>query len=788
MGTGYAPFLLQPWRDEYVTTDAPQPVATPPQATGQASPALAQPQPQSSGDVSFWGGLLDVLRNVPLQGGGKRSQWQLPSFNEMTAGRRLVDFGRSQGLDLPQVSSVSPREGEFMYQAAAKRRLDDPLGMDVAQQLIPPALGEPPETMTQRAWIARLPRSALAGLVAHQVQQYGLPGWGGETPIDIYASLKGLPDENAPAPPPPATTPAPPSGVQQGPAPALGTAAMPAPTAPTAPSATSVAPAPPPAPSPEGAPVPTPAPVAQAAPAAAPQAVPSPQPAPGMPEAPIPPVGGVTKQQVLRHPTVTAAQAAYDASRTRQEKQQNAAALRNALATAPAKIQQEQHQRYVEQTQAYRNTMEAQKFYLEVARAPYGYGTDVDAQIRMDYNSPAPGDPRLPAMARASEPRAAARLAENKAREAAATKTATMMGEYRANLQLPIEQTMKNPDVLLINTSTLEPLPGTTLGAKAAAMEDSGQARLISRAELEEARVVRQAASIMARGRQYIEKLYSIAAQPGYLAKMTPEERRNPIDWLLGNVGQLGQDAPEVIEAQRFFQVNSQVLARGIAGGKGVLNAQEMESATASYPNIVYKFNVGRTLMNVLGFRIPGVAISVPDTRETALSTMDMTMQLLNDHARRISGNPDFTFAGLTPRGEAQKARERDEQARQAERAGATQQVSPYSRLPLPAPIKAVGEVAHVVGEKVKEFVSPQAPVGPTGAPVPSMPKLKEIALRQMGIKQAPAPQDAPGFKTYMDTLHTVVKNNRRDLTPVEQAQLITLIAQKLGGTWQPPQ
>jgi hypothetical protein len=162
--------------------------------------------------------------------------------------------------------------------------------------------------------------------------------------------------------------------------------------------------------------------------------------------------------------------------------------------------------------------------------------------------------------------------------------------------------------------------------------------------------------------------------------------------------------------------------------------------------------------------------------------TMDSIKGRINETAASTLQKPGFQFPGLTPRGEAQQARERDEEERQ--RARAPKPGGPPTTLReklIPAPLEPAVQ-------KVERLIKGEPSPAPSSQAAPSMPRLKEIALRQMGIKQAPSPQDAPGFKTYMDTLHTVVKNNRRDLTPAQQTQLITLIAQKLGGTWQPPQ
>jgi hypothetical protein len=755
-GTGLlpeaAPSGVGDWAPAFLGSQRPPPDGgytpfLPPQTAEQGpSPVLPQPQgaaqPQAQGTVGgFWGGLLDLLKNVPLQGGGRYSKWSLPSYNEMTAGRRTLDWARAQGLDVGPVGSVSPKEAQFRVEQAAKRRLDDPMGMNLAQQLIPPEAGEPPERMMQRAWIARLPHSALPTLVAHQVQQYGLPGWGDEKLIDPYAALKGLRDENAPAPTTPAptsATPAPgsaaPSGAPQAPAPAArdfdaqfntilspqeesqfqqwkaqyaprdsgedydlrgafkagltpdptsghwpdtfkkpnhetfstesryaaygrpGTwqgekfikppaapssaplatrqpGAQPVPPEPaaTAPPAAPVAPTPAPTPSPQPGPGVAPAAPSTAA-MPAPVAPPSTQGAPGMPQVPTPPTGDVTQQQVLRHPTVTAAQAAYDASRTLQEKRQNAIALRNALANAPAKIQQEQHQRYTEQTQAYRNVMEAQKFYQEAARAPYGYGTDLDAQIRMDYHSPAPGDPRLPEMAQASEPRLAARLAAEAAQKAAGTMSATEQAKFQAEYDQPLWHTRKDEVGRYRNPQTAKTIDQRTKTGVAEEQAAQGQVAKLNTKEQGQFldSVNDRVVPVVDKMLWYVDKLYGPG---GKFANLSPSERANVAK---NGWEQFIQNDPLVQEARGYFKQNKILLTRLIEEGRGNVAARLTDSVEGALPQLEAAFS--------FDFKPPFVHFNMPDTRGVALRRMRSITDLVDQTAGSMMNNPQFHY------------------------------------------------------------------------------------------------------------------------------------------------
>jgi len=169
------------------------------------SPALRQPEmPSSGGGGSFWGGVLDLLRNVPITlGDRKHGQTTLPSYNEMTAGRRLTDFGKAQGLDMGTYGgggSVSPGEAQFAVREGLRKRDEAPLGPEEALKLFPYQPGESPETDMHRAFAARLRQKDIGSLYGHLVTQYGLPGMGGSLSDTAGFEL-----------PPPNTTPGQPS-------------------------------------------------------------------------------------------------------------------------------------------------------------------------------------------------------------------------------------------------------------------------------------------------------------------------------------------------------------------------------------------------------------------------------------------------------------------------------------------------------------------------------------------------------------------------------------------------
>ena len=589
------------------------------------------PQPADTGG-GFWGGLLDLLKNVPITIGDRKvGRTQLPSYNQMTAGRRLLDYGRAQGLDIPQTGSVSPDEAQFMVQQGLQRRQNAPLGMDVAQQFMVPQQGEGPDVMATRAMLARMPASGIPGLLGHMITaQGGLPGMGGPAP-SLESMGITLPRRGEAAP----------SGA-------------PAPTAPVAPSPT-LAP-----PGPSGT-----APATQPL-ATQPTQAPSVPATATMPSPPKPP-GQVYMEDVENHPTVQAAKLAWARMPSNRKLQE---AYYVAQAKAYQDLQTTQHRQYTEGSQEWRNQLAAQKevrdavrdqqlaakALADAQRAPYGYGQDWDAQIRLDHQLP-PGVMPTQEQADVSRQRLQANQLAQETLKTGATTEARTRAEFTAKQALPLRETLAGKEGRLVNTQTLDALPGTMLTKDAAARETAGQARMLTTAEAEEARVLRMAAGIVKEGSEYVKKYYAIAEQ--YQGQMTPQERTNPMAFIARAYDQLAQHHPELVEGQRFWAANRMVLARGIAGGKGVLNVREMDAANAVIPQLDYTFSLGGTAARFLGFSVPKPAFGAPDTKETALSTLDMTSKLINSHAGVLVGNPRFQFAGLAPRSEEERTQAR---------------------------------------------------------------------------------------------------------------------------------
>jgi len=917
----YTDFWNQPGlRDDYYAGDpryAAERVSPffPPPAPGTISPNLRQLEDQARppttaaarGGGGFWGGLLDIVRNVPITIGSQRQgKITLPSYNEMTSGRRLLDFGKAQGLDMgpyADATSVSPQEASFAVQQGLTRRQQAPLGMDVALQIMPMQPGEPPAAASSRAMLARMPVSGLPTILGHQITAYGgLPGMG-PPDLDIEQFLKQYRSEKEPPVAPPAAPGQQPSpsavlpqprtmppltgqevgrlkngrpiirtadggvsthrtitevidgkwyniptmfggkevppdqaialvrqagwkdpdtgetltpyatqqeaeaadrvmhaglnrelqqmGVTSGPAPTPApTPARPA-TAPAA-QPPSVAPAPAavsavrPAPTPAPPPTPTTAPVAQ-------MTTPGGAQLPPLPTQPQKPGEEITREQILAHPTV---QAALQASGSRVERQR---ALRTALAGVEGKIRQERYQRHQDELKDYDARLRA---FAEARRALYpdwGLSPDLRDQVMMDYwdQIPLGGHPSQ-AMIQASTPRMEARVAERKARESTAVDTA----KWGFKLTLPLSETQKERGTHFLDTGSGEALNQAVSLGDALARERQGTAKQVSDEEYVMMQRMQNASDVVREGVRLTEQVYNII--DGYLGQMTPAERADPMKWIEGHWAQVVQDHPEVIQAQKYWRGTLQTLARGIGDAKGDLSQQELAAAESIIPQMGYVLRGIGIRGGPSGFSVNLPSQLIPDTREVALRTIDNMKNLLNQRARRILRNPQFQFEGLVPRTEAEHMKEREEQQRQ--------RVSTPAAPPQPGVLeKAVGTLtgttpapgmaqrayesltgirkktpAPAPGQPAPPSAAPTAPQAGTGAPLQ---QAHATALRILGISKVPDPkQDAPGFQQYLQTAHQQIARYRRDLTPAQLNELMQIIAQNYGGTWQSPQ
>lgn len=744
---GEQSYLVEdPWSQDYLR-QTPSPAPPP-------SPVLTA-APQASGDSGggFWGGLLGILKNVPITIGDTRKGHiqNLGSYNQLMAGRDLAKWGRDQGLEMQGLGDFpNPDVARFAVQQGLERREKAPIGMETINRLFPVQPGEDPSMAQSRAMLAQVPQHQWGPLMGHLVTQYGLPGFGGESVLDPYAAVRYLPTDDQP---PSTALPQPQAS------PSAGTAPSTAPLATQAPAA----------------PVTTPPPMPSTAPLVAP---PGSTGAPGLPQAPAAPSGRVTQQQVLQHPTVTAAQAAYAASRTMQEKRQNALALRNALAQAPAKIQQEQHQRYGEQSQEYRNQLAAQsaqlaaqKAYQEAARAPYGYGQDWDAQIRMDFNLQ-PGQMPTPEMAQASYPRMTERLTAAKAQETEATKTAQMTTEERIRDQQPLAVAL-GPDKagMYRDPQTGHPLvqtkPNVSFG------EARQTAPVVTGEQGQRLDDLLDAMPIVQRLNYFIQKIYG----PGGIYEgMSGDERRSLTQGLGRAVENVQSRYPILQEAQAFIEANAEKLARAIGGIRGAGTEGDVRRSKALFPE----------LSSAIGLRWegwkPNLTWDMPDTRGLALRKINDFNVTVDRIAGRILNNPQFQHPGLLPRLPEEPVRTTPGSMNVAPVR------SPEEQLQRPDMVRPSVR-SRVTGQTFGEAPAPQPPAQKAQ---PNDQRAVQAAYQQLGITAPPnAVQNPQAFEQFLTAVRTHL-GRMRPGTPPQQLDMAVgnlgrALAQQQGTTWPPP-
>jgi hypothetical protein len=154
-----------------------------------------------------------------------------------------------------------------------------------------------------------------------------------------------------------------------------------------------------------------------------------------------------------------------------------------------------------------------------------------------------------------------------------------------------------------------------------------------------QAEQLNSAVPLIAQLQTHIDKIYGPG---GVFARMTPDELRvvNTIDpSKAGNVwDQMTQKYPELIQAQRFIEANASALARALAGETGAMNEGDIERARAMLPNL-------KTALNV--WPPSKIGVQLPDTRATALGTMNSLVDMINARGQTISGNEQYAHPKL---------------------------------------------------------------------------------------------------------------------------------------------
>ena len=252
---------------------------------------------------------------------------------------------------------------------------------------------------------------------------------------------------------------------------------------------------------------------------------------------------------------------------------------------------------------------------------------------------------------------------------------------------------------------------------------------------------------IVAQLQTHIDKIYGPG---GVLARMTPDERADlaavPGRWAT----QYAQKYPEVTQAQRFINSNAGALARALAGEKGAMAEGDVARAKEMLPNL-------ETTLKV--WPPANIGIQSPDTRATALGSMNSIVDMINARVRGILGNEQFTHPKL----------HRYETAADAQQAtgspGTPPAVAP-PELPIPPLTRLNPNLPPVPGQPTPAPAAqppaaavpapgppifPRTPIREPGAPAPALPTAP-TARPTSQVAPAPAPGTRPAPPTARST------------------------------------
>jgi hypothetical protein len=578
------------------------------------SPWLPQPASETppSGDTGggFFSGVMDLLRNVPLTFTARnRPAITLPSYNQMTSGKRLVDYGQAQGLDMGglQGKSVSPGEAEFAVQQGLAKRKEAPLGLDFAQSILPPQEGEGQEVGLTRQLIARMRQQDLPALLQHVTESYGvLPGLNIPT-VDPYAALGGLPSEaHAPITQTPSALPQPPGH-----------------GGPVTPPTSAVAPA---VPVQNQLATPTVAPLAPVGTSPAGMVFGAP---------PAEPSREITREEILAHPMVTPFVAEYQ----RVKSPKNAAALRGALAGAPAKIRAERHQQYMDRAKNYQENIKAVTTAKDLNIPRWTNVPALDAKLA--EQNPGLGPLDIPT----SEQRARARqgvyddeVAQKTRLEREGLLTKEDTEQAIRSGQTVFDVVGRDPDKLAQwrDRETAQSLPPDTPYAVA-----KQNATTLSTQQAKRLDDQLDAMPIVQRLNYYVQEIYG---PRGVYENMSGDERRALSQGSARTLQNLQQRYPIIAEAQAYINANGEKLARALGGLSGAGTEGDVARSKALFPE----------LSSALGVRWegwkPNVSWDMPDTRGVALRKINALNVTLDKITGHILKNPQFQHEGLLPR------------------------------------------------------------------------------------------------------------------------------------------
>src|SRR5262252_323699 len=219
-----------------------------------------------------------------------------------------------------------------------------------------------------------------------------------------------------------------------------------------------------------------------------------------------------------------------------------------------------------------------------------------------------------------------------KGAEGLAASRARTQGEVEARQNQTLAEAFKGETTNLYNTQTGQPLDAR-MKVKDFEALPAGGARQLSEDNRKQQENITNAMPRLQILQGHIDAVYGPG---GVLERMSPADRellRSPGKISTQVMDQWAQKYPELAAAQKYIEANAESLARALSGVRGAATEEDVNRAKAMLPNLTATLKVWP--LSQLGFNLP-------DTRETALRTMNNLVDTLNGISGAILGNAQF--------------------------------------------------------------------------------------------------------------------------------------------------
>lgn len=221
---------------------------------------------------------------------------------------------------------------------------------------------------------------------------------------------------------------------------------------------------------------------------------------------------------------------------------------------------------------------------------------------------------------------------EKREKEGLAGAQATAQASREARQQQTLSEAFKGETVNLYDTQTGRPLPSRMKIADYEQLPQTQVAQLSddNRKQMENVNSAMPRLQIL---QTHIDAVYGPG---GVLERMSPADRelvRSPLAIPIQISEQFAQKYPELAAARKYIDANAESLARALSGVKGAATEADVERAKSMLPNLTAALKV---------WPLSEAGLSLPDTRETALRTMNNLVDTLNGIGTGILGNPEY--------------------------------------------------------------------------------------------------------------------------------------------------